>query len=188
MITRKSFLPVILVPSCILMIPAVAMSAQAEGWVWNAADFVVCWIIIASAVFTYKIVASRAPNPAYRVAAGLGVVTGLILLWINGAVGLIGSENNPANLMYGGVLAVGLTGAAIARLRPLGMSWALFATAVAQFMVPVIAVMIWRPDFSPGVVQVFGLNSCFVLLFAASAFLFRRADTVSGESGVPGPA
>ncbi len=183
--TKKSFLPVLLVPSCILMIPAMAMLFKAEGWAWDAADFVMMWIIIASAVLAYKFVASRAPNRAYRIAAGLGVATGLILLWINGAVGLIGNEDNPANLMYGGVLAVGLTGAAIARLQPLGMARALFATAVAQFLVPVIAVIIWQPDFSPGVVQVFVLNFCFVLLFVASALLFRRAGTKSGEAGVP---
>jgi hypothetical protein len=77
------------------------------------------------------------------------------------------------------VLAIGLAGAAIARLRPSGMSMALFATALAQFLVPVIAVMIWRPDFSPGVVQVFGLNFCFVLMFAGSALLFRHAGNRS---------
>lgn len=181
MITKKSFIPVLLVPSCILLIPATAMLFSVEGWAWQAADFVVSWIVIATAVFAYKLVASRAPNRAYRVAAGLGVATGLILIWINGAVGLIGSENNAANLMYGGVLAIGLVGALIARLRPLGMSRALFATAGAQFLVPVIAVLIWRPDFSPGVVQVFVLNFCFVILFAGSALLFRRAGTQLGE-------
>jgi hypothetical protein len=105
------------------------------------------------------------------------VTTGIVLLWVNGAVGLIGNEDNPANLMYAGVLAIGLIGAALARLQPLGMAWALSVTAVAQFLVPVIAVIVWRPAFSPGVVQVFGLNFAFVLMFAGSALLFRRAGT-----------
>ena len=103
-----------------------------------------------------------------------------MLLWINGAVGLIGSEDNPANLMYGGVLAVGVIGAVIARLEPLGMARALFATALAQFLVPVVALIIWRTDFSPGVVPVFGLNFFFVLLFAGSALLFRHAGSKPG--------
>ena len=31
-----------------------------------------------------------------------------LLIWINLAVGIIGSEDNPANLMYGAVLLLGL--------------------------------------------------------------------------------
>ena len=176
---KKDLLPILLVPSCILMIPTAAMLFKVEGWAWSASDFVGCWVVIAAAIAAYKYVASRAPNSAYRVAVGMAVTTGVVLLWMNGAVGLIGSENNPANLMYAGVLAIGLIGAALARLRPSGMVWALLATAIAQFLVPILAMIIWRPDFSPGVIQVFVLNFGFVLLFAASAFLFRRADNIS---------
>jgi hypothetical protein len=188
MMNKKSFLPVLLVPSLILLIPAAAMLFKVDGWAWDAPDFVVFWVLIAGAVLAYKLVASKAPNRAYRVAAGLGVTTGLILMWVNGAVGLIGSEDNPANVMYRGVLVVGVIGAVVARLEPLGMARALFATALAQFLVPVVALIIWRPDFSPGVVQVFVLNFCFVLLFAGSALLFRHAGTASGGAGVPTPA
>jgi hypothetical protein len=37
---KKSILPILIVPSCILMVPAAAMLFSAEGWVWDAADFV----------------------------------------------------------------------------------------------------------------------------------------------------
>jgi len=177
---KKSLLPVLLIPTCILMIPAAAMLFSVEGWVWDATDFIVAWVFIGGAVAAYQLVASRARHHTYRIATGIAVMTGLILLWINGAVGLIGSEDNPANLMYGGVLIIALMGSAIARLRPLGMALALALTAVAQFLVPVIALIVWRPEFSSGVVQVFVLNLCFVLLFAASALLFRHAGTKSG--------
>jgi hypothetical protein len=50
---------------------------------------------------------------------------------MNLAVGIIGSEDNPANLMYGGVLAVGIIGAIIARFEPHGMARALVATTLA---------------------------------------------------------
>lgn len=185
MMNKKSLLPILLVPSCILMIPAAAMLFEVEGWAWGAADFVVAWVFIAGAMAAYKFVASKAPNHTYRVAAGVAVAAGLLLMWVNGAVGLIGSEDNPANLMYGGVLAVGLAGAALARLQPLGMARALFVTAVAQFLVPVVALIVWRPDFSPGVAQVLGLNFGFVLMFAGAALLFRHAGTKSGGPGVP---
>ena len=58
------------------------------------------------------------------------------------------------------------------------MARALFAMALAQALVPVIALIIWPPavtSWAPGVVQVFGLNAIFVMLFVGSAMLFRRA-------------
>jgi hypothetical protein len=47
--------------------------------------------------------------------------------------------------------------------------------ALAQFLVPVIAYVIGRPGFSPGVLQIFAFNFVLVLLFAGSGLLFRRA-------------
>ena len=49
------------------------------------------------------------------------------------------------NLMYLGVIAVGFVGAFIARFQSRGMALALFATAVAQMLVPVIALMMGKP-------------------------------------------
>jgi hypothetical protein len=49
-------------------------------------------------------------------AAGVALATDFLLVWINGVVGIIGSEQEDANLLHGAVLAVGLLGAAV---RPL---------------------------------------------------------------------
>jgi len=105
-------------------------------------------------------------------------VAGLLLIWMNLAVGIIGSEDNPANMLYVGVLAVGIIGAGFARLRARGMSYTMFATALAQILVPVIALIIWRPSLeeTPGIVGVFILNAFFAALFAVSAMLFHRAS------------
>lgn len=175
MMNTKSLLPVLIVPALILLIPALAMLFKVEGWAWDAGSFVVAWILMAGVGLAYKLVTRKAVNRVYRVATGIALAAGLILVWINGAVGIIGSEDNPANLLYGGVLAIGVVGAVAARLEPLGMSRTLSVTALAQFLVPVIAFAIWRPDFSPGVAQVFAFNFVFVLLFAGSALLYRQA-------------
>jgi hypothetical protein len=186
MMNMKTWLPILLIPSCLLLIPGLAMLLNAEGWDWDAADFIVMWLILASGVAAYKLVSARAPNRSYRMAAGIAATTGVVLVWMNAAVGLIGSEDNPANLMYAGVLAIGILGAASARMRASGMAHALAATAVAQFMVPIIAFIIWRPEFSPGVVKVLVLNFIFVLLFSGSALLFRRSDTQSSRDDKQG--
>ena len=112
---------------------------------------------------------------AYRLAVGIALAAAFLLVWINLAVGVIGSEDNPANLMYFGVLAIGFLGAIIAELRPQGMSRVLFAMALAQALVPVIALVIWKPQVTSGVVGVLTLNGFFVVLFVGSALLFRNA-------------
>lgn len=118
-------------------------------------------------------------NTAYKSAIGLALATPFLLVWVNGAVGIIGNEGNQANLMYFGVIAVGIIGAFIARLEPRGMARALFVTALAQMLVPVIALMIWPPQITSwgaaGVVGVFVLNAFFATLFLGSAWLFRKA-------------
>jgi hypothetical protein len=97
---------------------------------------------------------------------------------MNLAVGLIGSEDHPANLLYAGVLAIGFIGAILARFRPSGMARTLFATALAQALVPVIAMAIWRPQISSvgPFLGMLAVNALFVVLFAASAMLFRRSS------------
>lgn len=126
-------------------------------------------------------------NTAYRVATGLAVAAALVLIWVNAAVGIIG--DGPVNLLYLGVLAVVFVGAFIARFQPRGMALALFATAVAQMLVPVVALVIWKagwqdllidpnspnPPFDPGIGPVFGLNAVFAMLWVVSAWVFRKA-------------
>jgi hypothetical protein len=116
------------------------------------------------------------------------VATALILVWVNAAVGIIG--DGPVNLMYFGVLAVGLVGALIARFRPLGMAWTLFAMAIAQMLVPAIALVVWNPPFDPGIAPVFGLNAFFAALWVVSALLFRHSaapwSNLPGEARGPG--
>jgi hypothetical protein len=167
------------VVALLLLIPLVLTirdgGVEGVGWNWTLFDFVFMWILLFGAGLVYELLARKMNSVAYRAAVGLAVLTSVLLVWINGAVGIIGSEDNPANLLYGAVLITGLIGASIARLEPRGMSRTLFATAIAQVLVPVIAFIIWRPDFSPGVLQVFGLNAVFAALWVGSALLFRQA-------------
>jgi hypothetical protein len=78
-------------------------------------------------------------NTMYRFTSGVAIAAALILVWLSLGVGIIGQDGDPANLMYFGVLAIGIIGSLIARFRPRGMSRALFATAFAQTSVATIA-------------------------------------------------
>ncbi len=112
---------------------------------------------------------------AYRFAAGVALAAALLLVWLSLGVGIIGADGDPANTMYFGVVGVGIIGAIVARFRPHGMARALFATALAQALVAVIALIFglglpWSPP-----VEILILNGFFVALFVGSALLFRHA-------------
>ncbi len=164
------------VTGLILMVPLVAMQFSAEVN-WTLFDFLLMGALLFGTGLTYELVSSKRSALAYRVAVGIACAAGLLLVWVNGAVGIIGDEDE-ANAMYASVLVVGLLGALIARFEPHGMARALVAMAVAQTLVPLVA-MTWVPasDFAPGVVQVLVLNGVFVAMWLASAWLFREAST-----------
>jgi hypothetical protein len=111
----------------------------------------------------------------YRFAIGVALAAAFILIWLSLGVGIIGKDGDPANLMYFGVLAVEIIGAIIARLQPHGMARALFATAFAQALVAVIALITGLGLPWSGPAEILGLNGFFIALFAGSAWLFRRA-------------
>jgi len=115
----------------------------------------------------------------YRYAFIIGFLGAFFIGWANGAVGIIGNEDNPANLMYVAIFIVGLIGSLISRFKPHGMSITLFAVALVQLAIPFIALFIWPAKASwggAGVIGVFIINAIFALLFIASGILFRHAS------------
>ncbi len=86
------------------------------------------------------------------------------------------------------VIAIGLIGAAAANLRPKGMSRTLSAIAIAQILVPVLAFTYRKPDFSPRVAAVFGLDMFFMVLWIISALIFRNAGETANGSSRENPA
>lgn len=167
----------------LLLLPLVVMQFTDEVN-WDETDFAVIAAMLAVACGTYELAARMTGNSAYRAAVGVALAAAFILVWMNLAVGIIGSEDNPANLMYGGVLAVGTIGAVIARFQPDGMARALVATALAQALVAVIA-LIAGEHRSPvsSVAEILGLNGFFVALFLGSALMFRKATREQTPAG-----
>lgn len=158
----------------ILLLPLVAMQFTDEVK-WDVADFAFAALLIIGTGMLFELAAKRVDNLAYRAAVGVALGAAFLLVWVNAAVGLIGSENNNANMMYGGVLAVGVIGAAIARFKPKGMARTMFAMAFAQAIVAVIALTGDLGDPVSGPLEIVLVNGFFVALFAGSALLFLHA-------------
>ena len=167
----------------LLLLPLVAMRFTAAVD-WDETDFLVMGAMLVGACGAYELAARMTGDLAYRAAAGVAVVAAFLLIWMNLAVGVIGSEDNPANLMYAGVLAVGLLGAVIARFRPLGMARAMTAAALAQAVVGGIALAAGlgaTGENWPQVIVV--LTGFFAALWLVSAGLFWKAARKPAPAG-----
>jgi hypothetical protein len=168
--TYRSVLGIAVATGFILLIPLLA------NWAWTLGDFVTAGALIFGTGLAFVLVARQGGNILYRLAVGVALAAAFLLVWINLAVGIIGAPDEAANLMYIGVLAVGISGAFVARFRQQEMTRALMATAFAQALIAVIALVFGLGSGSPpGILGILILNGFFISLFVGSALLFRHA-------------
>lgn len=143
---------------------------------WTPFDYIVAAAAFAAFGLAFELAVRSTPDRSYRAGAAVALVTAFLLLWINGAAGIIGSENNPANLMFVAVIALALAGAVVARFRAAGMARAMAAAAAAQ---AVVAVIIFDLDLGasepPGPGRVVALIMAFAAAWLLSAWLFSMS-------------
>lgn len=145
-------------------------------WPWTASDFLFAAAMLGTVGGIFELAVRMTPNPAYRAGVAVALGAAFLLVWINGAVGIIGDEDNPANLMYLGVIAIALAGAAAAAFRAPGMARAMFAAAGAQGLVTAITLLAGLgANEPPGMFGVLALNLFFVTPWLVSGALFLRA-------------
>lgn len=118
----------------LLLLPAVAMRYTDEVS-WTAGDFIFAALLIGFVGISYELTVRVTRNWAHRAAVIAALAATFLTIWANGAVGMIGSEDNPYNLLFFGVIALALLGAVAARFRPAGMALAMAAAATAQVCV-----------------------------------------------------
>lgn len=151
----------------LLLLPLVAMQFTREVQ-WDGTDFAVMGAMLLAACGAYELAVRLSRDSGYRLAFAIAIVAGFLTVWVNLAVGMIGSEDNAFNLLFGGVLAVGALGALLARFRAGGMARAMLATGVAQAAVVAVA-LVGGWDLRGAVFSAF-----FVAPWLVSALLFRR--------------
>ena len=165
--------------ACLLLLPALAMRFFPDSGVnWTAADFIVMGLLLALACGLYELGAWISGNVAYRMGFGLAALTAFLTLWVNLAVGMLGSENDGINLMFAGVLLVAAVGGLLAAFKPTGMSRAMFAAGIAQLLA--VGVGLAMGEFQPLELALTGL---FALPWFASALLFRKAARDRSHAG-----
>lgn len=152
----------------LLALPAIAMRLGAEGVHWTGSDFVVMGVLLGSCCSAYEVATRLSGNTLYRLGFAVAIVLGFLLVWINLAVGIIGDEDNLANVVFAGVLAVGLVSALVGRFKAAGMSRAMVATGIAQLLAGGYALAL-------GSMEGGMVSAAFAAMWFTSAALFHKA-------------
>jgi len=170
----KDMIKPLLITILILLIPLFG-NLYFAGFYWELFDFVLAGGLIFSLLLGLSFVRKQSVSGYYKIAWLLASLALFLLVWINGAVGIIGSEDNVANSLYLGVFLVFAVGSLITRFSSHGMSYVLFLTALVHSSIPVIAFLIWQPNLVTGMITVFIFNFLLALVWAGSGLMFRFA-------------
>lgn len=161
--------------AALLALPFVAMQFTREV-VWTASDFIAFGLMLLMVGVPLELAARASTDWSYRCGALLALAGMFLTIWANLAVGIVGSDDNPANAWFFAALLVGMSGTVIARARPHGMAIAMLATAASLGVAFVIVVSGPTDEpFVPHIREAIG-TAVFASLFVASAALFRKAS------------
>lgn len=150
----------------LVLLPLVAMQFTREVN-WTSADFVFAAVLIGGVGALYEFTVRRSASWAYRGGVAAALAASFLTIWVNGAVGMIGSEDNPYNLVFLGVIVLALSGSVVARFRASGMALALAVAAVAQAIGGLAGM---NSDLRGGL-----FSTGFALIWLLSAALFHSA-------------
>ena len=173
---RNLFRPVFWISAItisLLLIPFIAMQFTNEVN-WSVFDFIIMGSLIFGTGFLFYVMTRRSSNFIFRLAISIAVLSSFLLIWVNLAVGLIGSGPNIANLMYIGVFVILIGGTYISKFTPQRLQWVMFISAIAIMIFAIIQLsgeMYKYPGSS--VVEILGVNTFFAALFLCAGLLFR---------------
>ena len=151
----------------LLLAPAVAMQFEGTGVDWSAGDFIFAAVVFGIVGGLFELAARATSNLAFRIAVAAAVLCAFLQVWINLAVGIIGSEDNPANWTYFAVVMVAASGAIVSLGNPRGLFLTMLAAAGAQVIFSVIHAVNGTP--TPFI------DLFFLALWSLAARLFHRA-------------
>ncbi|MBM3724888.1 MAG: hypothetical protein FJW40_05640 [Acidobacteria bacterium] len=158
-----------------LMAPLVG-SRVVPGWNWPVKAFVLVYVLFFLTGMAYALISRRMGAWSYKAGVGVALVAGFAFGWSN--MVHTSESDNPANLLYFSVLAVGCVGAWLARLRAGGLAWTLFAMVAT---LGVVAVMV--PSGAPPYHERNAVGHvAYAVLFGVAGLLFRHANRAAGPA------
>jgi hypothetical protein len=167
----KTILRVALGALGVLMVPIVA-SQMIEDWHWGMRGFVLAYVLFFGTGMAFALISRKMGAWTYKAGVGLALASGFMLGW--GNMVHMTEKENPAFLVYFGVLVMGGVAAWIARLKARGMSEASFAMAAVLAAMAGTQLLLSGAPAGADRNQAIGRGVC-VAMFAVSGLLFRRA-------------
>ncbi|MFN3931995.1 MAG: hypothetical protein ACK4JY_09635 [Brevundimonas sp.] len=159
-----------------LWLAPLAAQQFVDGMDWSVLDFVIWGVMLLIAAGVCELALRATGDLAYRAGVVVAVGAGFLLVWVNLAVGIIGGEDDPANLMFFGILAAGVIGGLAADFRARGMARALLAMAVLQGLAGAAALAAgWGAGSENWPQVIYVMTGFFGGLWLLSAWLFRKA-------------
>lgn len=160
----------------IILAPLVAMQLGAPGVLWTLSDFIFAIVLIGGVGLLFELAVRASGSWAYRGGVALALAAAFLLVWINAAVGIIGDEDNPANLLFLAIIAIAVAGSIVAGGKAARMARAMTVAGVAQVLVgsAVFALGAGASE-PPGPLGILVLIEGFAALWLGSAWLFRKA-------------
>ena len=153
--------------AALLLAPALAMRAGAEGVNWTAEDFVFAAVLLGIVGIAFEVTMRLSRSWTYRFAAGFAVAAGFLIVLANAAVGMIADGPNAYNLSFVGVVGLALLGAIVARFRAGYMAVVMLGAGLAHLSIAVAGMEV---DQLGGI-----FSAGFGALWLVSAGLFRWA-------------
>ena len=117
--------------AALLLAPAAAMRFTGEVS-WTASDFLFAGLMLGTVGVAFEVTMRMTRSWTYRFAMGFAVLAAFLIVLANGAVGMIGEEDNPYNLYFLAVIGLALVGAIASRLRAAPMSLVMLAAGAVH--------------------------------------------------------
>lgn len=177
---RKTVFRVALGALAALMVP-LAASRVVEGWHWGPGAFVFTYVLFFATGMAYALIARRMNVWSYKAAVAVALGVGFALGWAT-MVHLSETEN-PVLLVYYGVLAVGLAGAAVARLEPRGLERTAYVMAAGTGVAWLVTQVLFPVAYADPPDNLGVKHALLALLFVITGLLFRHASRSAAAHG-----
>ncbi|WP_375290716.1 hypothetical protein [Qipengyuania sp.] len=163
--------------AALLLIPAVAMRYTREVN-WTASDFVFGGVLLAALVAGFEVAMCVGRNAPHRLGIAIAALTGFLTVWINGAVGILGSEDEATNLAFIALVCGAVIAGFVTWFRARPMVWVMAALSVSQFVVG-IAAALWT---MPGHQVEWGVLAFFAVLWGGAAACFSGSAKTAHDN------
>ncbi len=156
--------------AALLALPAIAMQFTDEVD-WTAGDFVAAAVLLGLLGAGLEWALRTARNWPRFLGLALAVFTAFFTVWSNLAVGILGDEDNPVNLLFFVAILIALVAGGFARFRSSAMARILAVLAAGQFAIGIVAAVTADRTYVE-----WGVLVLFAGLWSVAALLLRRAS------------